>query len=76
MRALALLMLVACGDSVDRVDWKPAPADRSTVLQGRDLEEFCRAQEREPGWTCDDFTNCETAHELDGVVATFCRAKS
>jgi hypothetical protein len=76
MRALGLLLLVACNNSIDKVEWTPPPADRSTVLRGEDLEEFCRSQERQPGWTCDDFANCETAYERDGVVLpAVCRAK-
>lgn len=67
MRALALVLVIACGNSVDKVE-TPPPADRSTVLQGEELEAFCRSQERQPGWTCDDFANCETAHAADGAA--------
>lgn len=74
MRLLAFLMVVACGDSIDKVEWTPAPADRSTVLQGEDLETFCRSQERQPGWTCEDFANCETSHATDGAAECHTRS--
>lgn len=74
MRALAFLLLVACKSEIEKVEWTPTPADRSTQLQGEDLEQFCRSQEREPGWTCDDFTNCTTEHQIGGSVE--CRSKS
>ncbi len=74
MRALALLLVVACGDPIDKVESTPPPADRSTVLQGEELATFCRSQERQPGWTCEDFANCETSHAADGAAE--CRPKS
>lgn len=70
---LFVLALTACGKStVDEDHWKAGPSDRSLQFHGSILDEFCRAQEREPGWTCDDYEACETS-TIDNL--TVCRAK-
>ena len=76
MRALVLLALAAC-QSEPKQEQKPVPADRSIELRGAALETFCKDQERMPGWTCDDFANCETVTEgtAQGTPSTICRAK-
>ena len=74
MRALLIILALAGCQSKPDQDWKEIPADRSTVLQGDALDEFCREQERKPGWTCDDHEKCETVNTVDARVT--CRAKS
>ena len=73
MRGLMLVLALAACQSKPSEEWTPPPKDRSTVLQGDSLDAFCREQEREPGWTCDDYENCETVNSVDSTVT--CRAK-